>query len=115
MSRQSLNPDFAHKGSTYDIWAWKGGVFCHHKWVRVFYMRKRVPKGETIDIEGRTYKGGQNLPPTALDNFKTIWQSEVNRLGINWSKVRGLEPKYTTEAPINTPLRGAYPGGRFDR
>ena len=115
MSQQSLNPDFAHTGSKYDIWQWKGGVFCHHRWIRVFYLRKRVPKGEEVLIEGKIYKGGQYLPPTTLDNFRKTFQAEVNKLGINWSKVRGLEPQYTTTAPINTPLRGAYPGGRFDR
>ena len=115
MSQQSLNPDFAHTGNTYDIWQWKGGVFCHHRWIRVFYLRKRVPKGEEVLIEGKIYKGGQYLPPTTLDNFRKTFQAEVNKLGINWSKVRGLEPQYTTTAPINTPLRGAYPGGRFDR
>ena len=116
MSLQALNPDFAHTGSTYDIWNWKGGVFCHHKWDRVFYMRRRVPTGETIDIGGKIYKGGQYLPPTTLDNFKKVWKSEIDKLGFNWSKVRGMEPEYTTVAPINLPpLRGAYPGGRFDR
>jgi hypothetical protein len=113
MSNQALNPDFAHTGSTYDIWQWKGGVFCHHRWIRVFYLRKRVPKGEEILIEGKLYKGGQYLPPTTLDNFKKSYQAELNKLGFNWSKVRGLEPQYTTAAPINTPLRGAFPGGRF--
>ena len=113
MSSQSLNPDFAHTGSTYDIWAWKGGVFCHHKWVRLFYLRKRVPVGEIIDIGGKIYKGGQYLPAGTLDNFKKSYQAELNKLGFNWSKVRGMEPKYTTAAPIHTPLRGAFPGGRF--
>ena len=113
MSQQSLNPDFAHTGSTYDIWQWKGGVFCHHRWIRVFYLRKRVPKGEEVLIEGKIYKGGQYLPPTTLDNFRKTYQAEINKLGFNWSKVRGLEPQYTTAAPINTPLRGAFPGGRF--
>ena len=62
---------------------------------------------------GKTYKGGQYLPATTLDNFKKSYQAELNKLGFNWSKVRGLEPKYTTAAPIHTPLRGAFPGGRF--
>ncbi len=113
MSQQSLNPDFAHTGSTYDIWQWKGGVFCHHRWIRVFYLRKRVPKGQEFLIEGKLYKGGQYLPPTTLDNFRKTYQAEINKLGFNWKAVRGKEPQYTTAAPINTPLRGAYPGGRF--
>ena len=113
MSKQTLNPAFAHKGSTYDIWQWKGGVFCHHRWIRVFYLRKRVPTGEIIMVGNKTYKGGQYLPNGPLANFKKTWQAEINKLGFNWKKVRGIEPKYTTAAPIHTPLRGAFPGGRF--
>ena len=39
MSRRSVNPGFGEGGAnTYDIFRFKGGARCHHKWSRVTYM-----------------------------------------------------------------------------
>ena len=42
MSFSGVNGDFAPKGrSTYSIFKYKGGAYCHHKWQRLIYTRKR--------------------------------------------------------------------------
>lgn len=39
MSRRAVNPGFGEGGAnTYDIFRFKGGARCHHKWSRVTYM-----------------------------------------------------------------------------
>jgi len=84
MSDKGVNGDFAPTGqSTYDIFVYKGGAFCHHFWKRQIYMRKRDSKGRI-------------LPNQGLENDK--------RVGNN-----PFVPKKGVEgvAPINTPSRGS--------
>ncbi len=84
MSDKGVNGDFAPEGrSTYDIFVYKGGAFCHHFWKRQIYMRKRDSKGRIMPNEG-------------LENDK--------RVGNN-----PFVPKKGAEgiAPINTPSRGS--------
>jgi hypothetical protein len=84
MSDSGINGDFAPEGrSTYDIFVYKGGAFCHHFWKRQIYMRKRDSKGRIMPNEG-------------LENDK--------RVGNN-----PFVPKKGAEgtAPINTPSRGS--------
>lgn len=39
MSKKAVNPGFGeHGANTYDIFRFKGGARCHHKWSRVTYM-----------------------------------------------------------------------------
>ena len=84
MSDKGVNGDFAPEGrSTYDIFVYKGGAFCHHFWKRQIYMRKR-------DTNGRI------LPNEGLENDK--------RVGNNpYVPKKGVEGT----APINTPSRGS--------
>ncbi len=108
-----VNKGFGKNGSsTYDVFQWKGGAYCHHYFVRKFYMRKRVPKGSEVTIDGKTYKGGTYLPNGSLNMFRTSFLAEVNsgRFATSWQKIRGQEPKSPapTIAPINTPTRGKY-------
>jgi hypothetical protein len=84
MSDKGVNGDFAPTGqSTYDIFTYKGGSFCHHFFKRQIYMRKRDSKGRILPNEG-------------LENDK--------RVGNN-----PFVPKKGVEgvAPINTPSRGS--------
>ena len=92
MSNAGVNSDFAPKGSSsYDIFRWKGGVNCHHRWYRMIFKRKQVggkvkpldetEKGTTRrDIEEnykRTSEGAaksagvQNMNPAGYDDAKT--------------------------------------------
>lgn len=84
MSDKGVNGDFAPEGrSTYDIFVYKGGAFCHHFWKRQIYMRKRDSKGRIMPNEG-------------LENDK--------RVGNNpYVPKKGVEGT----APINTPSRGS--------
>lgn len=84
MSLDGVNSDFAPTGrSTYNIFVYKGGAFCHHFWKRQIYMRKRDSKGKI-------------LPNKGLDNDK--------RVGNNpYVKRKGVEGV----APIDTPSRGS--------
>lgn len=84
MSDKGVNGDFAPEGrSTYDIFVYKGGAFCHHFWKRQIYMRKRDSKGRIMPNEG-------------LENEK--------RVGNNpYVPKKGVEGT----APINTPSRGS--------
>jgi len=109
----TVNKGFGINGaSTYDIFQWKGGAYCHHYFVRKFYIRKRVPKGTQVTIDGKTYKGGTYLPNGTLDMFRNSFLSEVNsgRFASSWRKIKDQEPRTPapTIAPINTPTRGKY-------
>ena len=109
----TVNKGFGPNGSSnYDVFQWKGGKYCHHYFVRKFYMRKRVPKGSKVTIDGKTYKGGTYLPNGSLNMFRNSFLAEVNsgRFATSWKKIRGQEPKSPapTIAPINTPTRGKY-------
>jgi hypothetical protein len=84
MSDAGINGEFAPSGSSsYNIFIWKGGAFCHHFWKRQIYIRKRDSKGKI-------------LPNDGLNNDK--------RVGNNpYVPQKGAEGV----APINTPSRGS--------
>jgi hypothetical protein len=84
MSDAGVNGEFAPEGSSsYNIFIWKGGCFCHHFWKRQIYIRKRDSKGRV-------------LPNKGLENDK--------RVGNNpFVPQKGAEGV----APINTPTRGS--------
>lgn len=112
-SNLSVNKGFGKRGaSTYDVFQWKGGIYCHHYFVRKFFVRKRVPKGSEVTIAGKTYKAGAYLPNGSLDMFKRSFLKEVSsgRFASSWKKIKVQEPKgpSPTIAPINTPTRGKY-------
>lgn len=84
MGDAGVNGEFAPEGSSsYNIFIWKGGCFCHHFWKRQIYIRKRDSKGRI-------------LPNKGLENDK--------RVGNNpFVPQKGAEGV----APINTPTRGS--------
>ena len=83
MSDDGVNGEFAPTGqSSYDIFRWKGGAFCHHFWKRQIYFRKQ--------------EKGRFLPNKGLDNDKRVGN-------VPYVKPKGFE----SIAPINTPSRGS--------
>jgi hypothetical protein len=85
MSASGVNQEFAAEGqSTYDIFTWKGGAYCHHSWLRRIYFRKR--------------KDGKFLPNNGLKNDERVKDS-----GLDFLKPKGKE----SIRPINTPNRGS--------
>jgi len=84
IAMEGENSQFAPTGSSsYSIWDWKGGCFCHHKFFRKIYFRKR--------------KGGQFLPNKGLANDSVV-KDNVDSL-----KSKGVE----SIRPIDTPTRGS--------
>ena len=75
-STKAVNKGFGAGGSnTYNIALYKGGANCKHKWERVFYFRRIVPKGMTfVDTDGKEYQEGEYLPNGTLNNFKEVSQ-----------------------------------------
>lgn len=83
MGDDGVNGSFAPAGkSTYDIFLWKGGAYCHHFWKRQIYFRKR--------------KGGKFLPNDGLKN-------DIRVANVPFVKKKGKEGI----APIDTPTRGS--------
>ena len=84
MGSDGVNGQFAPTGeSTYDIFAWKGGVYCHHFWKRQIYFRKRD-------------KNGSFLPNDGLKN-------DVRVANVPYVPQKGVEGV----KPIDTPTRGS--------
>ena len=84
MSEKGVNGDFAPTGaSTYSIFRYLGGSFCHHFWKRQIYMRKRDSKGRILPNEG-------------LENDKRV----ANNPFVPKKGIEGI-------APINRPGRGS--------
>jgi hypothetical protein len=79
-SQKAVNKGFGPGGSnTYNIALYKGGANCKHKWVRVFYFRRQVPKGQTfVDVDGKEYTEGEYLPNGTLNNFRLVSQQFAN-------------------------------------
>ena len=79
-SEKAVNSGFGPGGSnTYNIALYKGGANCKHKWVRVFYFRRQVPKGKTfVDVDGKEYTEFEYLPNGTLNNFKKVSQQFAN-------------------------------------
>jgi hypothetical protein len=83
MGEQGVNGQFAPEGqSTYDIFTWKGGVYCHHFWKRQIYFRKRV--------------AGKFLPNDGLKNDKRVGN-------VPYVRPKGAEGI----KPVDTPTRGS--------
>jgi hypothetical protein len=71
------NGQFAPEGqSTYDIFIWKGGAFCHHFWKRQIYFRKRAANGRILPNDGlKNDKRVGNvpfLPQKGMEGVKPI-------------------------------------------
>jgi hypothetical protein len=85
-SRSGVNDNLGHNGQPYDLFKFKGGIYCRHKWVKVLY---RLDSNTEPSKNLNNYKKTRSIPAT------------YNR------KPRGT--KESVIAPINMPNRGAYP------
>lgn len=96
MSFSGVNGQFAPKGrSTYSIFKYKGGAYCHHKWQRLIYMRKR--------------DGGKFLPKSeteALENDRRVAPSQAASAGVPDSKINPKDYDIANTRPIDMPNRG---------
>ena len=96
MSFSGVNGQFAPKGrSTYSIFKYKGGAYCHHKWQRLIYTRKR--------------SGGKFLPKSqteTLENDKRVAPSQAAAAGVPQSKINPKDYDTANTRPIDMPNRG---------
>lgn len=89
MGDDGINGNFAERGkSKYSIWLYKGGAYCHHKWIRQVWFRKT--------------EKGKFLPNKGLDNDKDVTGNEPTREGLR--NANGWKKANTR--PIDTPNRG---------
>ena len=92
MSDAGINSEFAERGkSKYSIWLYKGGCYCHHKWIRQVWFRKRA--------------GGKFLPNEGLDNDKDITGNEPKGQGLRnangWKKANTATKDLPNRGKIN--------------
>jgi len=92
MESAKINGEFAPQGKDkYNIWLYKGGAYCHHRWVRQVYFRKRSK--------------GKFLPNKGLDNDKRVSVASATGAGVPMKDTsKGWNTAKT--APINTPSKG---------
>lgn len=93
MSKTGVNGRFAPKGKKkYDIWKYKGGVYCHHKWIRQVYFRKRDARGRFMPNEG-------------LKNDARVTVQSARARGVPFKDIQ-KDWKTANTRPIDTPSRG---------
>ena len=98
MSDSGVNGEFSPKGkSTYDIFLYKGGAYCHHHWERKVYFRKRNPNG-SFKPASKTGK---------LENDKEISISEARKAGVPAKALTTPGIRKAETKPIDMPDRGS--------
>ena len=86
-SREGVNESLGHNGKPYDLFKFKGGVYCRHKWKKVLYRLKSNTK-PSDDLSD--YKKTRTIPESYNKKPRGTKQSET--------------------APVNMPNQGHYPG-----
>ena len=89
-SQSGVNRQLGHKGKKYDLFKFKGGVYCRHKWNEILYRLKKgteLKDGQSLDND---YNKVNSIPKSYVRNPKGIKDSKI--------------------APVNMPNQGHYPG-----
>ena len=89
-SREGVNRKFGHKGQSYDLFKYKGGVNCGHFWKENLYRLKKKTNGDFV--EDKSLASSQ----------------EVDSIPSSY-KPRPAGHKKAKVAPIDMPNQGAYP------
>ena len=85
-SRSGVNKVLGHKGKPFDLFKFKGGIYCRHAWKEVLYRLKK------------------NTEPSAyLDDYKRTGEIPSSY------KPAPRGAKQAKVAPVNMPNQGAYP------
>ena len=88
-SREGVNKQLGHKGRPYDLFRFKGGVYCRHAWKVILYRLK----------EGTELRDAESMDDyTKTDSIPKTYKP----------RPRGI--KDAVIAPENMPNRGHYPG-----
>lgn len=94
---EGINSQFSPRGeSTYSLWKYKGGCYCHHRWFRVVYFRRRNADGSFV--KRSTTKDMEN------DDQTTV--TEAKRRGVPDAKVTPKDWKTAATKPNDMPNRG---------
>tara|TARA_R110000782_G_scaffold2939_3_gene10901 strand:+ start:580 stop:2505 length:1926 start_codon:yes stop_codon:yes gene_type:complete len=86
-SRDGVNKQLGHNNEPYDLFKFKGGVYCRHAWKQVLY---RLRRNTEPSKELKNYIKTGTIPKTYQKNPWGTRQSQI--------------------APIDMPNRGHYPG-----
>ena len=89
-SDAGINRQLGHKGRKYDLFKFKGGVYCRHVWKEVLYRLKKgteLKDGLSLDDD---YNKVKKIPKTYVRKPKGLKDSKI--------------------APVNMPNEGHYPG-----
>jgi hypothetical protein len=85
-SRDGINKQLGHKRKPYDLFKFKGGIYCRHAWKEVLYRLKAKTK-----------------PSKYLKNYKKTREIPKSYMP------RPFGHKQAKIAPVDMPNRGAYP------
>lgn len=87
MSEQAVNKGFGIEGAdNYDIWHWKGGKYCHHRWNKQVYASF---DGVNIDVNSPK---ARRIASKKAESYGYVVKND----------------KLVSTRPIDTPNRGAY-------
>tara|TARA_R110002020_G_C16296445_1_gene772821 strand:+ start:22 stop:1923 length:1902 start_codon:yes stop_codon:yes gene_type:complete len=90
---QKVNVDFRHRPDLpYDIFTLKGGIYCHHKWVRVLYRLKKRTKVKSENLNDYTIARNKNEIPQYMRNKRPIGTTESEK-ATDKMDGRGAYPK----------------------
>ena len=79
LSNIPANKGFGPNGAdTYNVWLYKGGVNCHHKWVRKIYVTKlgEKPNYNTDEVINKTKARAKGFKPESND--QRIYQAPID-------------------------------------
>ena len=85
-SRDGVNDELGHKGRAYDLFKFKGGIYCRHAWKEVLYrLKKNTEESEYL----KDYKKTRTIPSSYMPRPSGNKQARI--------------------APYDMPNKGAYP------
>jgi len=92
-SREGVNKQLGHKGRSYDLFRFKGGIWCVHAFKEVLYRLKKattVKKGDEMPENIEDYKKVSEIPKTYKPKPRGIKDAvQAANAGNNWWKYPG--------------------------
>ena len=89
-SREGVNRRLGHKGKAYDLFKFKGGVYCRHAWKVILYRLKTKSLLKITDKKMKDYNKADDIPKSYMPTPRGIKDAQI--------------------APNNMKNRGHYPG-----
>jgi len=89
-TREGVNRQLGHKGKPYDLFKFKGGVYCRHAWKVILYRLKSKSLLKVSDKTMDDYNKTDSIPKSYMPTPRGIKDAQI--------------------APENMKNRGHYPG-----